>query len=195
MTKPVGMLDETREMRFMRRALVQAQIAAAAGEIPVGAVIVDPVADRVIAEAGNASIAHQDPTAHAEIRVIRLAAVKLQVYRLTGLELYVTLEPCAMCAGAISHARIGRLVYGASDPKGGAVDHGPRFFRQATCHWRPEVTPGVKAEPAAILLRDFFQARRKKRQAVLNPVRTLGGVQAFDDVHTGTDKAKHDPEP
>jgi len=155
--------DETRETRFMRRALAQAQAAAAAGEIPVGAVIVDPTTDQIVAEAGNAPVANHDPTGHAEIRVLRLAAQALENYRLTGLELYVTLEPCAMCAGAISHARIGRLVYGASDPKGGAVAHGPQFFSQPTCHWRPEILSGVEAQPASDMLKAFFRARRKKR--------------------------------
>ena len=153
----------TRETWFMERALGQAQAAAAAGEIPVGALIVDPATDQVIAQAGNAPIATHDPTGHAEIRVIRQAAEKIGNYRLSGLELYVTLEPCAMCAGAISHARIGRLIYGASDPKGGAVAHGPKFFMQPTCHWRPEIVGGVCAEPASQLLKQFFKARRKQR--------------------------------
>lgn len=146
----------------MERALAQAQAAAAAGETPVGAVIVDPETDTIIAEAGNAPIAGLDPTAHAEIRALRAAAQKRGNYRLTGLELFVTLEPCAMCAGAISHARIGRLVFGAGDPKGGAVEHGPRFFDQPTCHWRPDVRGGVMAEPASALLKTFFKARRGK---------------------------------
>ena len=98
---------------------------------------------------------------HAEILALRAAAARRENYRLTGLELYVTLEPCAMCAGAISHARIGRLVYGAGDEKGGAVDHGPRFFEQPTCHWRPDVFSGVLADDSASLLRSFFRARRK----------------------------------
>jgi tRNA(Arg) A34 adenosine deaminase TadA len=103
-----------------------------------------------------------DPTAHAEIVAIRAAAAKLGNYRLTGLTLVVTLEPCAMCAGAISHARLGRLVFGAPDEKGGAVVNGPRFFEQPTCHWRPIVTAGVLAEESAALLRGFFRARRGK---------------------------------
>jgi tRNA(Arg) A34 adenosine deaminase TadA len=153
---------ETRDQRFMGLALARAQAAAAAGETPVGAVIVDPASGAVIAQAANAPIAGHDPTAHAEIAAIRIAAQKLGNYRLTGLELFVTLEPCAMCAGAISHARIGRLVYAAGDPKGGAVAHGPRFFQQPTCHWRPEVTADLRAEEASQLLKDFFRARRKK---------------------------------
>ncbi|XBQ16403.1 MAG: tRNA adenosine(34) deaminase TadA [Oceanicaulis sp.] len=152
---------DDRDHRFMGLALAKAQAAAAAGETPVGAVIVDPATDQVIAEGGNAPIAGHDPTAHAEIAAIRAAARALGNYRLTGLELFVTLEPCAMCAGAISHARIGRLVYGASDPKGGAVEHGPRFFTQPTCHWRTETLGGVRAEESADLLRGFFRARRK----------------------------------
>lgn len=155
--------DHSRETAFMGRALAQAQAAAAASETPVGAIIVDPATDEIIAEAGNAPIAGHDPTAHAEIRAIRQAAQALGNYRLTGLELYVTLEPCAMCAGAISHARIGRVVYGASDPKGGAVAHGPRFFEQPTCHWRPDVLGGICADEAGDMLKAFFRARRKAR--------------------------------
>jgi len=145
----------------MRMALDEAQAAAARGETPVGAVILDPATGAVIARAGNGPIGAHDPTAHAEIAAMRLAAATLGNYRLTGLTLVVTLEPCAMCAGAISHARIGRVVFGAEDPKGGAVLHGPRFFEQPTCHWRPEVTGGVLAEESAGLLRAFFRARRK----------------------------------
>jgi tRNA(Arg) A34 adenosine deaminase TadA len=144
----------------MRLALAKAQAAAEAGEIPVGALVVDPVSGDVVAEAANGPLGLCDPTAHAEISALRAAARKVDNYRLTGLALYVTLEPCAMCAGAISHARIGRLVYGASDPKGGAIEHGPRFFEQPTCHWRPAVEGGVLAEESAALLRGFFRARR-----------------------------------
>jgi tRNA(adenine34) deaminase len=147
----------------MRIALQAAQAAAAAGETPVGAVLVDPATGEVVATGANAPIGACDPTAHAEIQALREAARKLGNYRLTGLALFVTLEPCAMCAGAISHARIGRVVYGASDPKGGGVAHGARVFDQPTCHWRPEVTAGVLADEAADLLRGFFQARRRKR--------------------------------
>lgn len=144
----------------MRIALDEAQAAAEAGEAPIGAVIIDPATGEVVAKAGNAPIVRHDPTAHAEILALREAAAKLGNYRLTGLTLVVTLEPCAMCAGAISHARIGRLVYGADDPKGGAIAHGPRFFEQPTCHWRPDVTGGVLAQESAELLRSFFRARR-----------------------------------
>jgi len=146
----------------MQIALVEARDAAARGETPVGAVILDPATGAVVARAGNAPIGAHDPTAHAEIAAMRLAAASLGNYRLTGLTLVVTLEPCAMCAGAISHARIGRVVFGADDPKGGAVIHGARFFDQPTCHWRPEVAGGVLADESADLLRGFFRARRGK---------------------------------
>jgi tRNA(Arg) A34 adenosine deaminase TadA len=149
------------DLRTMRIALDAAQDAAARGETPVGAVVVDPASGEVIAIGANQPISAHDPTAHAEIVALRAAAEKLGNYRLTGLTLVVTLEPCAMCAGAISHARIGRLVYGAEDPKGGAVVHGPRFFAQPTCHWRPDVEGGVLAEESAELLRGFFRERRK----------------------------------
>jgi tRNA(Arg) A34 adenosine deaminase TadA len=146
----------------MRIALEAAQAAAAAGETPVGAVVVDPGSGEVIAVGANGPIGAHDPTAHAEIAALREAARKLGNYRLTGLTLVVTLEPCAMCAGAISHARIGRLVFGAEDPKGGAVVHGPRFFDQPTCHWRPKVEGGVLAEESSALLKGFFRARRSR---------------------------------
>ncbi|MBL8770010.1 MAG: nucleoside deaminase [Phenylobacterium sp.] len=144
----------------MRIALEAAQAAAAAGETPVGAVVVDPATGEVVAVGANQPIGAHDPTAHAEIVALRAAAAKRGNYRLTGLTLYVTLEPCAMCAGAISHARIGRLVFGAEDVKGGAVVNGPRFFHQPTCHWRPQVEGGVLADEAGELLRSFFRARR-----------------------------------
>jgi tRNA(Arg) A34 adenosine deaminase TadA len=147
----------------MRIALEAAQAAAAAGETPVGAVIVDPATGEVVAVGANRPIGAHDPTAHAEIVALRAAAEKLGNYRLTGLELFVTLEPCAMCAGAISHARIGRVVFGAQDPKGGAIVSGPRFFEQPTCHWRPTVEGGVLAAESSELLRGFFRARRKTR--------------------------------
>ena len=146
--------------RTMRIALEAAQAAAARGETPVGAVVVDPQTGEVVAVGANQPIGAHDPTAHAEIVALREAARIRGNYRLTGLTLVVTLEPCAMCAGAISHARIGRLVYGADDAKGGAVTHGPRFFEQPTCHWRPEVTGGVLADESATLLKGFFRERR-----------------------------------
>ncbi|MGZ5986613.1 MAG: nucleoside deaminase [Caulobacteraceae bacterium] len=144
----------------MRIALDAAQAAAARGETPVGAVVIDPATDEIIAVAGNDPIGAHDPTAHAEILAMREAARKLGNYRLTGLTLVVTLEPCAMCAGAISHARIGRLVFGAEDPKGGAVVNGPRFFEQSTCHSRPLVASGVLADESSAMLKAFFKARR-----------------------------------
>jgi tRNA(Arg) A34 adenosine deaminase TadA len=152
------MLDH--DLPTMRIALAEAQAAARAGETPVGAVLVDPSSGEIIARAYNRPISLSDPTAHAEILALRAAAKAIGNYRLSGLELFVTLEPCAMCAGAISHARIGRLVYGAEDEKGGAVVHGPRFFDQPTCHWRPAVTGGVLAAESAVLLRGFFKTRR-----------------------------------
>ncbi|MDP3854722.1 tRNA adenosine(34) deaminase TadA [Phenylobacterium sp.] len=146
----------------MRIALQAAQDAAARGETPVGAVVVDPATGEVVSIGANGPIGAHDPTAHAEIVALRAAAAKLGNYRLTDLTLVVTLEPCAMCAGAISHARIGRLVFGAEDAKGGAVVHGPKFFDQPTCHWRPAVVGGVLAEESSALLKGFFQARRGK---------------------------------
>ena len=146
----------------MRIALEAAQDAAARGETPVGAVVVDPATGEVVAVGANGPIGSHDPTAHAEIVALREAARKRGNYRLTDLTLVVTLEPCAMCAGAISHARIGRLVFGAEDPKGGAVVHGPKFFDQPTCHWRPSVTGGILSEESSALLKGFFKARRKK---------------------------------
>ena len=145
----------------MRIALQAAQDAAANGEAPSGAVVVDPTTGEVVSIGSNRPIADHDPTAHAEIVALREAARKRGNYRLTDLTLFVTLEPCAMCAGAISHARIGRLVYGAEDAKGGAVVNGPRFFEQSTCHWRPTVEAGVLAEESSNLLKSFFRARRK----------------------------------
>ena len=144
----------------MGYALALARAAAEAGEAPIGAVVVDPANGEIVAAAANAPIALHDPTAHAEILALRAAAAMRGNYRLGGLTLYVTLEPCAMCAGAISHARIGRLVYGARDEKGGAVESGVRFFEQPTCHSRPDVTGGVMADEAGAMLKAFFQARR-----------------------------------
>jgi tRNA(adenine34) deaminase len=143
---------------FMDLALEEARAAEAAGEVPIGCVVVH--GGSVIASAGNRTIADRDPTAHAEILAIRDAAHALGSERLTDCDLYVTLEPCAMCAGAISFARIRRLYYGAGDPKGGAVDNGVRFFAQPTCHHTPEVYSAVGEEASAVLLRDFFKARR-----------------------------------
>jgi len=142
----------------MRRALDAARDAAAAGEVPVGAVVVR--AGQVIATAANAPRALCDPTAHAEMLAIRAAAKALGRDRLEDCDLWVTLEPCAMCAGAIAHARIARLYYGAADAKGGAVEHGARFFGQPTCHHRPEVYAGIGEREASGLLTGFFRGRR-----------------------------------
>ncbi len=146
---------------YMAMALRQAQAAAECGEVPVGAVLVEVISGQVVAEAGNRTRTLADPTAHAEILVVRARCAELGVQRIPGHILYVTLEPCAMCAAALAFARIDRLVYGAADPKGGGVDHGGRFYAQPTCHHRPEVLAGVEAEAAAALLRSFFRARRK----------------------------------
>ena len=143
---------------FMQLALDQARAAAGRGEVPVGCVIVRN--GEVVAQAGNRTIADRDPTAHAELLAIRQAALALGSERLTDCDLYVTLEPCAMCAAAMSFARIRRLYFGAADPKGGAVENGVRFFSQPTCHHRPEVYGGINESESAGLLRDFFAARR-----------------------------------
>jgi tRNA(adenine34) deaminase len=143
---------------FMDDALAEAAAARDADEVPVGAVVVRN--GGVIARAGNRTLRDHDPTAHAEMLAIRQAAAELGSERLTDCDLYVTLEPCAMCAAAISFARIRRLYYGAADPKGGAVDNGVRFFASETCHHRPELYGGIAESEAAALLKDFFKARR-----------------------------------
>lgn len=164
-------LDEAKAGVFLEKATMEqalsgldlafheAREAAAAGEVPVGAVLMRDAA--VIASAGNRVLRDQDPTAHAEMLVLRAGARILGSERLIGCDLYVTLEPCAMCAGALSLARIRRLYYAADDPKGGAIDHGARFFSQPTCHHAPDVYGGLRASESAALLRDFFQARRQ----------------------------------
>ena len=139
-------------------ALEEARSAEARGEVPVGAVVVRN--GEIIARNGNRTRENNDPTAHAEMLVIREAASKLKSERLSGCDLYVTLEPCAMCAGAISFARLARLYFAASDPKGGGVEHGPRFFSQATCHHAPDVYSGLSEAESALILRDFFKSRR-----------------------------------
>ena len=154
------MSNQTEMERYMRLALEEATLAFDAGEVPVGAVLV--CGNEIIARAHNRVEREHDATRHAELLCLQEAMAQ-RGSRLSDCTLYVTLEPCAMCAGAISHARIGRVVFGAEDPKGGAVVHGPRFFEQPTCHWRPQVTGGVLAEESAELLRDFFRARRKKK--------------------------------
>lgn len=143
---------------FMDMALDEARAAGARGEVPVGCVIVRDGA--VVARAGNRTLADRDPTAHAEIIAIRAAAALLGSERLDDCDLYVTLEPCAMCAGAVAFAHIRRLYYGAADPKGGAVDNGVKFFASPTCHHRPEVYGGLAEAEAGALLRDFFRERR-----------------------------------
>jgi tRNA(adenine34) deaminase len=143
---------------FMAMALDEARAAGTRGEVPVGCVIVRDGA--VIASAGNRTLADRDPTAHAEIIAIRAAAVSLGSERLDGCDLYVTLEPCAMCAGAVAFARIRRLYYGAADAKGGAVDNGVKFFASPACHHRPEVYGGMAEAEAGALLKEFFRERR-----------------------------------
>src|SRR3954471_10902357 len=143
---------------FMALAFEQAEAAGKRGEVPIGAVLVDP-ASGFITMAGNEVEARRDPTAHAELLVIRAAGEKLGV-RLPGCDLYVTLEPCPMCATAASFARLRRIVFAAYDPKGGGIDHGPMIFAQSTCHHRPEVVGGVEALRAATLLKGFFGERR-----------------------------------
>ena len=141
-------------------ALAEARAAAERGEVPVGAVLVDGARRAVLAAAGNEVEARTDPTAHAEMLVIRAGAEALATPRLTECDLYVTLEPCPMCAAALSFARLRRVYFGAQDPKGGGVVHGARVFEQPTCHHRPEVLGGLAETESASLLRDFFQARR-----------------------------------
>ncbi len=150
----------TEKSSLMDLALEEAVAAGARGEVPVGAVLVDGASGAILARFGNRVEELKDPTAHAEMLAIRHAATSAGLKRLEGADLYVTLEPCAMCAAAISFARLRRLYFGAADPKGGAVEHGPRFFAQATCHHRPEVYGGIGERPASELLRAFFQARR-----------------------------------
>jgi len=146
----------------MTLALTEAGRAGARGEVPVGAVLVDSASGQVLAVSGNRVEELHDPTAHAELLVLRAAAAAGASKRLPLADLYVTLEPCPMCAQAIAFARLRRVYYGAYDPKGGGLDHGPHIFEQPTCHWRPQVTGGVLADESADLLRGFFRARRGK---------------------------------
>ena len=145
--------------RPMDLALEEAEAARDLGEVPIGAVVV-AASGEVLARAGNRTLELRDPTAHAELLAIREACARLGSERLTDCDLYVTLEPCAMCAAAISFARVRRLYFGAADPKGGAVEHGPRFFQQPTCHHAPEIIGGVGEAKASELLKAFFAARR-----------------------------------
>jgi len=155
-------MNDAADDRWITVALAEAEAAAARGEVPIGAVLVGPNPGEMLASAGNGTIEMHDPTAHAEMLVIRSAAARLGNERLTGATLYVTLEPVERGAGAISFARIKRLVYAAADPKGGAVAYGPKFFDQPTCHHRPEVVrlAGDREAQSSALLRDFFRARR-----------------------------------
>ncbi len=148
----------TRIKQPMEAALGEAQLAGAAGEVPIGAVVV--LDGSIIGRGHNRILQLADPTAHAEILAIRQACETIASERLVGCDLHVTLEPCTMCAGAISLARIRRLYYGAEDRKGGAIDHGPRFFASASCHHAPQVYSGIRAQEAADLLKEFFQQRR-----------------------------------
>ena len=148
------------EKSYMAQALEQAELAAARGEVPVGAVLVDPAIGEVIAADGNRTREYDDPTAHAEMLVIRAGAGAKGKERLNGFDLYVTLEPCPMCAAAISLARIRRLYFGAYDPKSGGVEHGAKVFDHPTCHHKPEVIGGLVESEAGVLLADFFRARR-----------------------------------
>jgi tRNA(adenine34) deaminase len=147
-------------MDFMALAMAEAHEAVARGEVPVGAVIVDATSGEILARNGNRTEEQNDPTAHAEMLVIREACGKQGSPRLEQCDLYVTLEPCAMCATAISNARLRRVYFAAYDPKGGGVDHGPQIFRQPTCHHAPDVYGGMGEEEASAVLKDFFRARR-----------------------------------
>jgi tRNA(adenine34) deaminase len=155
------MSDMSSNLSPMAQAFAEAEAAGRRGEVPVGAVVVDSRSGQVLAAAGNRTEQDADPTAHAEILAIRAAAQAVGEPRLPDCDLYVTLEPCAMCAAAIAFARVRRVYYGAYDPKGGAVEHGPRWFQQPTCHHRPEVYGGIEEGRAGALLREFFAARRE----------------------------------
>lgn len=148
---------------YMQRALAQAQLAAQEDEVPIGAVVVDPESGEIIAEAHNLSEHSSDATAHAEIVAMKLACEKLKQNRLRGLDLYVSLEPCTMCAAAISFMRIAHLYFAASDEKGGAVLHGVKFFEASTCHHKPIVESGILQEEASLLLKAFFKNKRKSK--------------------------------
>ncbi|MGE0094274.1 MAG: nucleoside deaminase [Alphaproteobacteria bacterium] len=145
---------------YMALAFEEAEAAGARGEVPIGAVVVEAATGRVLARAGNEVEAANDPTAHAELLALRRAGDALAAPRLIDCDLYVTLEPCPMCASAASFARIRRIYYGASDPKGGGVEHGARVFEQATCHHKPEIYAGFQERRASELLKSFFRARR-----------------------------------
>ena len=148
------------DLKYMQIALEEARAAAERDEVPIGAVIVNAETGEIVARNGNRTIELNDPTAHAEIMVIRAACEKAGAQRIPECDLYVTLEPCAMCAGALSFARIRRLVFAAPDPKGGAILHGPRFYNQPTCHHRPEAVSGPLTEECSALLKSFFAGKR-----------------------------------
>jgi tRNA(Arg) A34 adenosine deaminase TadA len=147
-------------MKLMELAIEQAELAYDKNEVPIGAVIVDPITQKIIAKAHNKTEFGQDITAHAEILALRKACRKLKAKRLWNLDLYVTLEPCTMCAAAISFARIKRVIYGAYDEKGGAIDSGVKFFQSKTCHHKPEVVSGILKDESSQLLKDFFKNKR-----------------------------------
>lgn len=149
-----------RENKYMSQAIDEARLAAARGEVPVGAVLVDSATDTVIARSGNNIVAANDPTGHAEMLVLRAAASLVGAPRLTDCDLYVTLEPCPMCAAALALARVRRIYFGAYDPKGGGIEHGPRIFTHPTCNHRPEVYGGIAEDICAQILKDFFKERR-----------------------------------
>lgn len=151
---------DNEDQLFMALALEEAETAAARGEVPIGAVLVHAETGTIIASAGNRTLGQNDPTAHAEILVIRDGCAKAGAQRIPECDLYVTLEPCAMCAAAISFARIRRVVFGADDPKGGGILHGGKFFEQPTCHHRPIIGYGPMAEQCGSLLKEFFRSRR-----------------------------------
>lgn len=145
---------------YMRAALEEAKAAAARGEVPIGAVLVHGESGHIAARHGNRTLALNDPTAHAEILCIREICERENAQRIPGYDLYVTLEPCAMCAAAVSFARLRRVIFGASDPKGGGILHGGRFYEQPTCHHRPQTSHGLMAEECGQILKDFFRALR-----------------------------------
>jgi len=155
----MSILPPNANISFMEAAIQEAREAALRGEVPVGAVLVTKEGE-ILAQTGNRTEEMADPTAHAEVLAIRMAAAMKRSPRLTDCDLYVTLEPCAMCAASISFARLRRVIFGAYDPKGGGVEHGPRFFHQPTCHHAPEVIGGIEETRCAKMLKDFFEARR-----------------------------------
>ena len=148
------------DIKYMKKALEEAKKASLLDEVPIGACLVDPINNKVIAKAHNKTEYGNDVTAHAEILVLRKGCKKLNSKRLWGLDLYVTLEPCTMCAAALSFARIRRIIYGATDKKGGAIESGVKFFQNNTCHHKPEIVSGILADESAQLLKEFFQTKR-----------------------------------